>query len=129
LTKNISLKSLYLVIICNPTHLEEGKTEANFMSRILKKIRVGSETGLGSEPETNLQVGSGSKTKSIPDPQHCPNHYSPDNPEGHHTQHLTKEHPTSLTQKTLYKYYRGLKARKVHYEFPSEFFLTPNIAF
>jgi hypothetical protein len=71
-----------------------------YVKNIRKKVRVGSETGLGSGSENKLQEGSGSKTKSVPDPQHCPNHYSPDNPEGYHTQHLTQEHPTRLTQKT-----------------------------
>ncbi len=55
---NIPLKSLYLVIMSNLTHLWGRKTKIEFMSRILEKIYVGSETGSGSG--TNWTVGSGS---------------------------------------------------------------------
>ncbi len=52
---------------CTCTHLQGRNTKIKFMSRILEKIYVGSETGSGSE--FNWKVGSGSE-KIIPDPQH-----------------------------------------------------------
>ncbi len=64
LSKNIPLESLYLVTMSNLTHLQDRNKKVKFMSRILEKIHVGSET--------NGKVGSGSE-KIIPesDPQHC----------------------------------------------------------
>ncbi len=61
-----SLKSLYLVILCNLTHLQDVNTKEKFLLRILEKIHVRSGSG------TNWKVGSrhGSE-KIISDPQHC----------------------------------------------------------
>jgi hypothetical protein len=51
--KKISIKSLYLVIICNLTHLLDGNT--NVSVKNIRKTHAGSETGSGSEhgSETN----------------------------------------------------------------------------
>jgi hypothetical protein len=38
----MSLKSVYLVIICNITELQDGTAEVKFMLRILEKVHVGS---------------------------------------------------------------------------------------
>jgi hypothetical protein len=46
-TKKISFQSLYLVIICNLTHLQDGNTKVKFTLRIIEKNHVGSETGFG----------------------------------------------------------------------------------
>jgi hypothetical protein len=51
----------------NLTHLQGRNTKVKFVSSLLEKIYVGSETG--SESETNWKVGSGSE-KIIQDPQH-----------------------------------------------------------
>jgi hypothetical protein len=47
-----SLKSLYFIIICNLTHLQDGNTKVKFVLRLFKKIHVGSETGSGSTSNT-----------------------------------------------------------------------------
>jgi hypothetical protein len=50
-SKNFFLKSFYLAIICNLTHLQDGNINLlmlKFMLRILEKIHVGSETGSGA---------------------------------------------------------------------------------
>ncbi len=59
--KQISPKSLFLVIICNLTHLQDSTyTKVKFTLRIFKKNHVGSETGSGSGygSETNWKVGN-----------------------------------------------------------------------
>jgi hypothetical protein len=58
--KNIPLKSCNLVIMSNLVHLHGRIKKVKFMSRILEKIYVGSETS-----EINCEE------KSIPDPQDC----------------------------------------------------------
>jgi hypothetical protein len=45
------LRSLYLVILCNLTNLQDGNTKIKFMLRILEKIHLGSETGSGPNPK------------------------------------------------------------------------------
>jgi hypothetical protein len=47
----LSLKSLYLFVICNLAHIQDGKTKVKFIFTILEKMHVGSET--------NWKVGSG----------------------------------------------------------------------
>jgi hypothetical protein len=48
LSKEIYLKNLYLVIICNLTHVQDGNTKVKLMLRILENFYVGSKTGDGS---------------------------------------------------------------------------------
>jgi hypothetical protein len=55
---NIPLKSLYLVIKSNLTHLQGRNTEVKFKSRILERIYVGSETGSGSGSESLVYASS-----------------------------------------------------------------------
>jgi hypothetical protein len=49
----ISLKCLYLVIICNLTHLQDGKTKVEFMLRILEKIVYDPKQDLDPKPTEN----------------------------------------------------------------------------
>ncbi len=42
--KKIPIKSLYLVIICNLTYLQEGNTKVKFMLRIFEKFMWGPDT-------------------------------------------------------------------------------------
>jgi hypothetical protein len=72
-SKNVT-KSLFLVTICNLTHLQDGNTKVKFMLRILEKIHVGFLTGsgYGSGSETIWKIGSVYESeKIIPDPQFC----------------------------------------------------------
>jgi hypothetical protein len=39
-----SLESIYRIMICNLTHLQDGNTKEKFMLRILEKIHLGAET-------------------------------------------------------------------------------------
>jgi hypothetical protein len=47
--KKDPLKSLYLFVICNITHFQDGNTKVKFMLKNLEEIPVGSESGSGSE--------------------------------------------------------------------------------
>ncbi len=42
--KNSLEKSLYLVMICNPAHIQDGNTKVKVILRISEKIHVESET-------------------------------------------------------------------------------------
>jgi len=63
----MSLKGLYLVIVCNLTHLQDFI----FILKISEKIHVGSHTGLGSETKlkSSLKIWRSDPQTIIP--QHC----------------------------------------------------------
>jgi hypothetical protein len=65
--KKIPLKSIYLVIICNLTHLQDGyKGEKN-----IRKSSYGVRIRIRNQQKSRIRI-----RKNILDPQHCKIQYS-----------------------------------------------------